>query len=103
MEPVTLLLVFVVPLVVFFVGVAFLLTRLLESPAVVEQSDEDPGTGEPSRRPWWGNPLVWLGIAGVFVLLGLFVAPGLFGGVFIFIPFMWIRIPRRRKPRPTSR
>ena len=53
---------------------------------------------QPSDRRWWGNPLIWLCIAAGFVLLGLFVTPKLFGGVFIFIPFMWIRIPRRRKP-----
>lgn len=53
------------------------------------------------RRPWWGNPLVWLGIAAVFVLLGLFVFPKLFGGVFLFLPFFWLRgwrRPVRRDP-----
>ena len=49
-------------------------------------------------RPWWGNPLIWLGVALVFLLLGLFVFPHFFGGIFLFFPFLWIR-PRRRPRR----
>ena len=51
-----------------------------------------------SQDPWWANPWVWLGVALVSVLLGIFVWPGLFGFMFIVIPFMWIRRPRRRPP-----
>ena len=43
------------------------------------------------RRPWWGNPFLWVGVSAVFVLLGLFVAPKLFGFAFLFLPFIWIR------------
>jgi hypothetical protein len=49
------------------------------------------------RRPWWGNPLVWLGVAAIFLLLGIFVTSRLFGGTIIFLPFFWIRWPRARK------
>jgi hypothetical protein len=43
------------------------------------------------RRPWWGNPLVWVGVSAAFVVLGLLVAPKLFGFAFLFLPFIWIR------------
>ena len=45
-------------------------------------------------RPWWGSPLIWLGVGGVFLLLGLFVAPHFFPGTILLFPFLWIR-PRR--------
>ncbi len=60
-----------------------------------------PDLGAPMReprdveRPWWGNPWLWAGVSGVFVVLGIFVWPGLFGGAFLFLPFVWIRVPRR--------
>jgi len=43
-----------------------------------------------SRRPWWGNPWIWVGVSAVSVVLGLLVWPGLLGGVFLFIPFVWL-------------
>ena len=42
------------------------------------------------RRPWWGNPWIWVGVSAVSVALGLLVWPGLWGGVFLFIPFVWL-------------
>jgi hypothetical protein len=48
-------------------------------------------------RPWWGNPIFWLAVSAVFVLLGVFVAPHFFPGVVIFVPFLWIGRPRRRR------
>jgi 4-aminobutyrate aminotransferase len=42
------------------------------------------------RRPWWGNPWIWVGVSAVSVALGLLVWPGLLGGVFLFIPFVWL-------------
>ena len=53
---------------------------------------------EAPARPWWGSPVLWLGVCAVLALLGLFVAPHLFGGVFLFLPFLWIVRPRRREP-----
>jgi hypothetical protein len=53
------------------------------------------GVAATGRRPWWGNPWLWLGVSALSVALGLFVWPGLFGGFFLFLPFVWIRAPRR--------
>jgi hypothetical protein len=49
-------------------------------------------------RPWWGNPLVWIGVCVVSLALGALVWPGLFGVTFILLPFVWIRRPRRPPP-----
>ena len=56
----------------------------------------------PPQRPWWGNPWLWLGVSIVFVLLGVFVWPGLFGGTFLFLPFIWVWRPRRRPVDPRT-
>jgi hypothetical protein len=58
-------------------------------------------TGSRSReaarpgRPWWGNPLLWVTVCAISLILGFVVWPGLFGGAFIVLPFVWIRRPRR--------
>jgi hypothetical protein len=49
----------------------------------------------PPERPWWGNPWLWLLVCVAFIVLGIFVWPGLFGGTFLFLPFIWIWRPRR--------
>jgi hypothetical protein len=37
------------------------------------------------------------------VVLGIFVWPGLFGGTFLFLPFIWVWRPRRgREGDPRS-
>jgi hypothetical protein len=69
----------------------------------------EPGLASPPRdrrarpaRPWWGSPLLWLGLSLLFLILGWLVRPWLFGGVFIFLPFVWIWRPRtdpRMDPR----
>ena len=46
-------------------------------------------------RPWWANPVFWLAVCAVFLVLGIFVFPHFFGGVVLFLPFFWIS-PRRR-------
>jgi hypothetical protein len=38
----------------------------------------------------------------VFVILGIFVWPGLFGGTFLFLPFIWVWRPRRRDVDPRT-
>lgn len=53
------------------------------------------------ERPWWGNPWLWLGIAAVSVILGIYVWPGLFGGTILLVPFVWVRRPRPPKDGPT--
>lgn len=57
---------------------------------------------KPPERPWWGNPWIWLAVSVGFVLLGFFVWPGLFGGTFFFLPFIWIWRPRRRDVDPRT-
>ena len=57
--------------------------------------------GEPDR-PWWGNPWLWVGVCAVSIVLGLFVWPGLFGGVVFVLPFVWIGRPRH-EPRMDPR
>lgn len=49
----------------------------------------------PAERPWWGNPWLWFGVSALFLLLGIYVWPGLFGGTFLFLPFIWVWRPRR--------
>ncbi len=78
-----------VPVVLFMAVVALLL-------AVRERPGETRGTTD-RRRPWWGNPLVWLGVASAFAVVGLVIAPRLFGFTFLFLPFIWVG--GRRRPR----
>ncbi len=59
----------------------------------------DPGRA-PSRA-WWGNPWLWVGVSAVFVVLGIFLWPGLFGGVVLFLPFVWVS--RTRPPEMDPR
>ena len=54
------------------------------------------------ERPWWGNPLLWLAVCVVFVLLGVFVWPGLFGVMFLFLPFVWVWRPRAAAVDPRT-
>lgn len=53
-------------------------------------------------RPWWGNPWLWLVVCAGFLVLGLFVWPGLFGGTFLFLPFIWVWRPRQRPVDPRT-
>ena len=58
---------------------------------------------QPSERPWWGNPWLWVLVSLASVVLGIFVWPGLFGGAFLFLPFIWVWRPRRgREGDPRS-
>jgi uncharacterized membrane protein YfcA len=59
-------------------------------------------TPDARPRPWWANPLVWLAIGVVSVLLGIFVWPGLFGFTFIVIPILWWRRPKAPALDPRS-
>jgi hypothetical protein len=72
--------------------------------AVTGRLDGRGAADERSRpaRPRWGSPLVWAGVCAVFALLGLVVAPRLLGGVFLFLPFVWIGGRRRRRPEDGS-
>jgi hypothetical protein len=59
---------------------------------------------DPQRpeRPWWGNPWLWVGVCLVFLVLGIYVWPGLFGVTFLFLPFIWVWRPRRRDVDPRT-
>jgi hypothetical protein len=57
---------------------------------------------QPAARPWWGIPWLWLAVSVLFVVLGIFVWPGLFGGTFFFLPFIWIWRPRQREVDPRT-
>lgn len=85
----------VILLVVAFAGMAFLLRSMGFRP-VASEPEEERSEWERLPRPWWGNPLVWLAVSAVLVLLGLFVAPHFLGGIFLFLPFLWIGRWRRR-------
>jgi Na+/proline symporter len=60
---------------------------------------EAPGREEPEQkdRPWWGNPLVWIALSALFLILGVFVAPHFLPGVILFVPFIWIGRSRIRR------
>jgi hypothetical protein len=69
---------------------------------LVEPDLVTPPRNPPSpRRPWWGSPWLWVGVSAAFLVLGLVVWPGLLGGVFLFIPFVWVSRPKpdRMDPR----
>jgi hypothetical protein len=53
-------------------------------------------------RPWWGDPWLWVGVSAVFVVLGIFVWPGLFGGVIVFLPFVWVARSRSSEMDPRT-
>ncbi len=48
-----------------------------------------PRDAQPVPRPWWSTPWIWVGISTACVLLGWLVWPGFFGGVLLFMPFVW--------------
>jgi len=50
-------------------------------------------------RPWWGNPLLWVGACAGLAFLGLVIAPRLFGVAFLLLPFIWVSGVRRRERR----
>jgi hypothetical protein len=71
--------------------------RLVEPDIVTPP--RDPGR---QPRPWWGNPWLWVGVSAVSVVLGLVVWRGLFGGVFLFVPFVWLSRSKEPTVDPRS-
>jgi hypothetical protein len=67
--------------------------------ASARRSRERPAgaRGAGPARPWWGNPWLWIVGCLVSILLGFFVWPWLFGFTLVFLPFVWIRRPRRER------
>ena len=84
-----LLLVILGTFLLFSLVVLWLLRRVVEPGPL--------GDGGSPTRPWWGNPLVWLAVSAVFVLVGVFLAPRFLPGVVVFIPFLWLAKPRVRR------
>ena len=79
--------------------------RRRSSPRMLVEPGLDTPLAPPPRaqpRPWWGNPWVWVGVSAACVVLGVFVAPGFFGGTFLFLPFVWVWRPRDAPPDPRS-
>ena len=61
-----------------------------------------PRDPKASKRPWWGNPWLWIGVSALFVVLGLIVWLGFFAGVFLFVPFVWLSRPKVSTVDPRS-
>lgn len=87
-------------LVPFLVILGIAVTVAMASGQVEEGGGDGETAPEGSRppRPWWANPVVWALASGLFVLVGLLVAPKLFGGIFLFLPFIWMSGLGRRRP-----
>lgn len=73
------------------------------SARIVEPDLVTPPRDPPApKRPWWGNPWLWVGVSTLFVILGLVVWLGFFGGVFLFVPFVWVSRPKASMVDPRS-
>ncbi len=87
--------------IVFLAGLFFFATERLRPAAddrpkgSVAQATE----GLP-RRPLWWNPLVWLSAGAVLTLLGVLIAPRVFGVAILFLPIIWVGGLRRHRRRP---
>ena len=92
----TTLLLILVPFALLAAGIGLFLAWSTRHEFAVLEGNEEP---ERPPRPWWGNPLLWVGIAGGLAFLGLVVAPRLFGVAFMLLPFVWMRGLRRRPRR----
>jgi hypothetical protein len=97
--------------VVITLGVGFLLVfreRAAARDVLRRRALTEPDLATPLRdprppeRPWWGNPWLWVLVSLASVVLGIFVWPGLFGGTFLFLPFIWVWRPRRRDVDPRT-
>jgi hypothetical protein len=72
-------------------------TRIVE-PDLVTPPRDPPAP----KRPWWGNPWLWVGMSTLFVILGLVLWLGFFGGVLLFVPFVWVSRPKAPTVDPRS-
>jgi hypothetical protein len=65
--------------------------------AVATRREGAPG------RPRLGLPGLSIAAAAAFLLLGLVVAPRLFGFAILFLPLLWVRRAGRRPRGPSTR
>jgi hypothetical protein len=89
--------------VLVFIAFAILMFRSVTVPPTELEAERVPADADapeqdPDRRPWRARHSAWLLVAVLFLILALFVAPKLFGGVLFFLPLFWFRGPRRRRP-----
>lgn len=88
--------VLVLAALVLGLGLTWWARSAVEAGRFVEPDLAAPPRDAPQpERPWWGNPWLWVAVCAVFVVLGVVVWPGLFGGTFLFLPFIWVGRPRR--------
>jgi hypothetical protein len=88
--------------VVVFIAFSILMFTRSAVTLVDTHNDEAPieESDAPGRRPRRAPPAPWVLFAALFVILGIFVAPKLFGGVFLFFPLFWMGPHRRRRRGP---
>jgi hypothetical protein len=55
------------------------------------------GGGVSEGRPWWGRPASWMAVWAGLLVLGVVVAPRVFGFALLFLPLVWFRRPRVRR------
>lgn len=55
--------------------------------------------GAPGGRQWGAMP-AWLGVSVALVVLGVLLAPRLFGFTFLLLPLLWMGRGRRRGGPP---
>ncbi|MGH2595226.1 MAG: hypothetical protein ACRDH7_04605 [Actinomycetota bacterium] len=78
-------------------------TAIRRTARIVEPDLVTPPRNPPApRRPWWGNPWLWIGVSALFVVLGLVVWLGFLAGMFLFVPFVWLSRPKASTVDPRS-
>lgn len=108
MEIVIVLVLIPIAILIAVVALLIFLSTSREPVGETEEATYPRASAPPQARPWWGNPLFWLAVSAVSIVLGLLVWPQLFGGVFLFLPFIWIggrksaKSPSRTRARPSS-
>ena len=76
-------------IVVAFLGLLGVVALVARATHQAESVGARPPRSVPSR-PWWGDPRVWVIAAIASVVVGVLLAPGLFGRVVVFLPFLWL-------------
>jgi uncharacterized membrane protein YfcA len=85
------------PLAVTIVATAVAAATAVAIVRFVRHREMHPG------EAWWRSTSVWMGVAVVFAILGVFVAPQLLGFTFLFLPFLWVGGLGRREREESTR